>query len=150
VNLTDINKAGPKRKHRRRVGRGPGSGHGKTAGRGMRGWKQRSGTSVPLTYEGGQMPLFRRLPKRGFNNKRFTTRYQPVNLSDLKRFDDGAEIGIEELAGAGLIDKGKGPVKLLGGGSIEKKLTVSVHKFSKSAAEAIAAAGGEVREIAGK
>jgi len=150
VNLSDINKAAAKRKKAKRVGRGPGSGHGKTSGRGMRGWRQRSGTSVPLTYEGGQMPLFRRIPKRGFNNKRFAMRYQPVNLRDLNRFDEGTEVGIDELDGAGLIDKGQGPVKLLGGGRLDKKLTVSVHKSSKSAAEAVAAAGGEVREIAGK
>ena len=150
MNLSDIHKAGVPRKRRKRVGRGPGTGHGKTSGRGMRGWKQRSGTSVPLTYEGGQMPLFRRLPKRGFNNKNFTVRYQPVNLRDLNRFEDGAEVGPAELAAARLIEDEKSPVKILGGGRLDRKLTVSAHRFSKSAAEAIGASGGEAREIPGK
>ena len=150
MNLTDVHKGGAKRKSPKRVGRGPGTGHGKTAGRGMRGYKQRSGSSVPLTYEGGQMPLFRRLPKRGFNNKIFTTRYQAVNLRDLRRFEAGAEIGPADLAKAGLIESEKSLVKILGGGMLDRKLTVNAHRFSKSAAEAIGAAGGQAKEIAGK
>ncbi len=147
MNQTDVNKGAGPRKYRKRVGRGPGSGSGKTAGRGMRGYRCRSGASVPLTYEGGQMPLFRRLPKRGFNNKRFATTVQIVNLGELDRFDEGAKIGPAELAEAGLIDDAKKPVKILGDGRISKKMAVSAHKFSKNAAEAIAAAGGEVEVI---
>ena len=145
MNLNDVTSSGPRRKRPRRVGRGPGTGHGKTAGRGMRGYKCRSGSSVPLTYEGGQMPLFRRIPKRGFNNKRFAARCQVVNLRDLGRFEEGAEVGPEELAKARLIEDAGAPVKILGDGRLTKKLVVTAHKFSKSAAEAISAAGGEAR-----
>ncbi len=148
MNQTEVNKGAGPRKYRKRVGRGPGSGHGKTAGRGMRGYRCRSGSSVPLTYEGGQMPFFRRIPKRGFSNKRFAVHIQIVNLGELDRFDEGAKVGPEELAKAGLIDDAKKLVKILGDGSLKKKIAVSAHKFSKNASEAIAAAGGDVEVIA--
>jgi large subunit ribosomal protein L15 len=139
----DVYKAGPKPKGRKRVGRGQGSGQGKTAGRGMRGWGQRTGCSIPLTYEGGQMPLFRRLPKRGFNNAQFKKRFQLVSVGDLGRFNAGAKVGPAELAASGLVGKADLPVKVLCMGKIEKALEVSAHAFSAGASAAIEKAGGK-------
>ncbi|MHC4641026.1 MAG: 50S ribosomal protein L15 [Planctomycetota bacterium] len=131
-----------KYKSRRRVGRGTGTGHGKTCGRGHKGGGSRAG-SVSLTlFEGGQMPLFRRLPKRGFSNYNFATRYQIVNVSQLERFDEGTVIGVEQLSNAGLIDSLKSKVKILGNGELTKKLEVTAHKFSKSAEQKIVGCGG--------
>jgi len=136
-----------KHKARRRVGRGTASGRGKTCGRGHKGQKSRSGGMSVSFHEGGQMPLFRRLPKRGFSNYKFAIHYQIVNVSQLERFDDGVEVGLEQLSDAGLIDcdkSGKSKVKILGDGELTKKLQVTAHKFSKSAEQKIVASGGSV------
>jgi large subunit ribosomal protein L15 len=136
-------------KKRKRVGRGKGTGHGKTCGRGHKGCGSRSGGSVRGTYEGGQMPLFRRLPKRGFNNYNYETRYAIVNVSQLETvFSDGTSINIEQLVSAGLVDSIKSRVKILGDGELTKKLDVTAHKFSKSAEEKIAGCGGAIKIVA--
>ncbi len=131
---------------KKRVGRGPGSGHGKTAGRGEKGQKSRSGYSGKRGFEGGQMPLHRRIPKRGFTNI-FKKDYAVVNVSDLDRFDNGATIDETALRAAGLVKGQNDGVKILGDGELSKKLTVSATKFSKSAREIIEKAGGTCQEI---
>jgi large subunit ribosomal protein L15 len=135
-------------KARKRVGRGPGSGLGKTAGRGHKGQKSRSGYSRRFGFEGGQMPLVRRVPKRGFKNP-FAKEYVPINLSMLKVFADQDVIMIEDLIRKGLVKNIKDGVKILGYGEIERAVTVKAHKFSKSAREKIEKAGGscEVLEL---
>jgi len=133
-------------KNRKRLGRGTATGQGKTAGRGMNGQKSRSGGGVRPGFEGGQMPLYRRLPKRGFTNI-FGTQYSELNVEDLNRFEDGAEITPEMLKSEGLLKKQLDGVKILGNGDLAKKLTVKAHKFSKSAVEKIEAAGGKVEVI---
>ena len=130
---------------RKRLGRGPGSGHGKTAGRGNKGQKSRSGYRHQRGFEGGQMPLHRRVPKRGFTNI-FRIEYDIVNIRDLDRFDAGAAVTPEALAGLRLARKTR-PVKILGDGAIGKALTVSAHKFSAGARAAIEAAGGSCEVI---
>ncbi len=132
---------------RRRVGRGSGSGHGKTCGRGHKGAGSRAGSTSVSLYEGGQMPLFRRLPKRGFNNYKFAKRCEIVNVCQLEGFEDGTTVGIEQLSGAGLIDSIKSKVKILGKGDLTKKLQVTAHKFSKNAEQKISASGGIVKMI---
>ncbi|HEX7808481.1 MAG TPA: 50S ribosomal protein L15, partial [Thermoanaerobaculia bacterium] len=142
----ELNNLKPKKGSRhakKRVGRGPGSGHGKTSGRGEKGQKSRSGFSRTLGFEGGQMPLHRRLPKRGFTNI-FKKDYAVVNVSDLERFDNGASIDEAALRQAGLVKGQHDGVKILGDGELSKKLTVSATKFSKSAREIIEKAGGTV------
>jgi large subunit ribosomal protein L15 len=135
------------RKSRKRVGRGTASGHGKTAGRGMKGQNSRSGGGVRPYFEGGQLPLVRRLPhKRGFTNI-FKVRYSVVNLDRLAGFRKGSKVNPEALAQAGIIKSAREPVKILGGGDMEKPLTVSAHRFSASAKEKIEAAGGTVIEL---
>lgn len=136
-----------KHKPRKRVGRGSGSGHGKTSGRGHKGQRSRSGSGRISLFEGGQMPLYRRLPKRGFSNVKFEVRYEIVNVSQLERFDDGAAVGAEQLSLAGLIGSGKSRVKILGDGELTKKLEISANKFSKSAEQKIVAAGGTAKII---
>ncbi|MHC4074588.1 MAG: 50S ribosomal protein L15, partial [Planctomycetota bacterium] len=131
-----------KHKRRRRVGRGTGSGHGKTCGRGHKGAGSRAGSVSISLYEGGQMPLFRRLPKRGFSNVKFATRCEIVNICQLERFEDGSSVSVEQLSDAGLIDSNKSKVKILGKGDLTRKLEVTAHKFSKSAEEKITASGG--------
>ena len=149
MRLHDL-KPRPGAKHRRkRLGQGESSGHGKTSGRGGKGQTARSGSSIRIGFEGGQMPLIRRMPKRGFNNARHTTRYVGVNLESLNQFDNGAKVNIEAIRGAGLAN---GPVKLikiLGDGELTKKLTVSAHAFSASARSKIEGKGGtcEVVEV---
>jgi len=141
----EITSIAGKHARRRRVGRGSGSGLGKTCGRGHKGQGSRPGARGLSLYEGGQMPLFRRLPKRGFSNYNFATRYKVVNVSQLERFDDGATVGIEQLFDAGLINldkSGKGKVKILGNGELTKKLKVTAHKFSKTAEQKIIGCGG--------
>ena len=130
---------------RKRVGRGPGSGHGKTAGRGSKGQKSRSGYRHQRGFEGGQMPLHRRVPKRGFTNI-FRIEYDIVNISDLNRFEAGAAVTPESLAGMRLARKSR-PVKILGDGAIDRALTVSAHKFSAGARARIEAAGGRCEVI---
>ena len=129
-----------------RKGRGIGSGNGKTAGKGHKGQNARSGGGVALGFEGGQMPLWRRLPKRGFKNVN-RVEYAVVNVGDLNRFDDGAVVNSALLKEAGLVGKEYHGVKVLGKGKLEKRLTVQAAKFSKSAEEAIKAAGGTAEVI---
>jgi len=131
----------------KRVGRGSGSGHGKTCGRGHKGQGSRAGARSLTLSEGGQMPLFRRLPKRGFSNYNFATRYQIVNVSQLERFADGSVVGAEQLSDAGLIDSAKSKIKILGDGELTKRLEVTAHKFSKTAEQKIVASGGQVKVI---
>lgn len=133
-------------KNRKRLGRGTASGQGKTGGRGQDGQKSRSGGGVRPGFEGGQMPLYRRLPKRGFTNI-FATEYAEINVEVLNRFEDGAEITPELLKETGILKKQLDGVKVLGNGEITKKLTVKANKFSKSAVEKIEAAGGKVEVI---
>lgn len=127
---------------RKRIGRGDGSGHGKTAGRGMKGQGSRSGSSTRPGFEGGQLPLIRRLPKRGFNNAQFRTSYLPVNLSDLERFEDGATVDAKILKEAGLANGRADGIKILGRGDLSKKLTVKAHAFSGAARKRIEDLGG--------
>ena len=136
-----------KHKARRRVGRGSGSGHGKTCGRGHKGAHSRAGSKSLSLFEGGQMPLFRRLPKRGFSNYNFATRYEIVNISQLERFTDGATVDAGQLMQAGLIGSEKSRVKILGNGDLTKKLEVTANKFSRSAEQKIVASGGIVKVI---
>lgn len=126
----------------KRIGRGNGSGNGKTAGKGHKGQKARSGGGVRIGFEGGQMPLMRRIPKRGFNNI-FATKYAIINVSDLNRFNDGDVVGVSELIAAGLVKKEYDGVKVLGNGDITVKVTVKAAKFSQSAVEKIEKAGGK-------
>ena len=128
---------------RKRIGRGHGSGNGKTAGKGHKGQKARSGGGVRIGFEGGQMPLMRRIPKRGFNNI-FATKFATINVSDLNRFNDGDVVGVTELKAAGLVKKEFDGVKVLGNGDITVKVTVNAAKFSKTAEEKITKAGGTV------
>ncbi|MBN1763832.1 MAG: 50S ribosomal protein L15 [Sedimentisphaerales bacterium] len=136
-----------KHKTRRRKGRGRGSGLGKTCGRGHKGQLSRSGKLPPITKEGGQMPLFRRLPKRGFSNVNFTCRYAIVNVSQLDGFSEGSRIDAQVLSQAGLIRSEELPVKILGNGELNRKLTVVAHKFSRSAEQKITSAGGNVELV---
>ena len=146
MRLDDIRPAKGTKKKSKRVGCGPGSGHGKTACRGHKGQKARSGSSVAPWREGGQMPLQRRIPKRGFHNP-FHKFYQIVNVKDLSRFPAGAEVGVTSLLATGLIKKKLVPVKLLGEGDIDRPLKVEVHACGKKAKELVEKAGGEVRII---
>ncbi|NBJ16573.1 MAG: 50S ribosomal protein L15 [Dehalobacter sp. 4CP] len=144
MKLHELKPAEGSTKSRKRVGRGNGSGLGNTAGRGSKGQKARSGGGVRPGFEGGQMPITRRLPKRGFTNN-FGKEYEVINVSDLEeRFENGEEVTIEALFETGLINKVKDGVKVLGDGELTKSLTVKVHKVSKTAAEKITAAGGKV------
>jgi large subunit ribosomal protein L15 len=136
-----------KHRTRKRVGRGTGTGRGKTCGRGHKGSGSRAGSTSATLYEGGQMPLFRRLPKRGFSNYNFATRFQIVNVSQLEKFDEGTTVGIEQLSNAGLIDSRKSKVKILGNGELTKKLEVTAHRFSKSAEQKIVGCGGKANLI---
>ena len=130
----------------KRKGRGTGTGNGTTAGRGMNGQKSRSGGGVRLGFEGGQMPLYRRIPKRGFTNI-WGTEYTVLNVSDLNKFEAGSTVTPETLKEAGLAKQVKDGIKILGGGDLEKGLTVQANKFSKTAVEKIEAAGGKAEVI---
>jgi large subunit ribosomal protein L15 len=141
----------PGAKHRRkRLGQGESSGHGKTAGRGGKGQTARSGSSIRIGFEGGQMPLIRRIPKRGFNNARFTTRYVAVNVGDLNRFEDGARVDETALRSVGLANGRSDGVKILGSGDLTKKLTLVVSAISASAKTKVEARGGAVEIIVSK
>jgi large subunit ribosomal protein L15 len=144
MELSNLKPKARSRHAKKRVGRGPGSGHGKTAGRGEKGQKSRSGYSSKLGFEGGQMPLHRRLPKRGFTNI-FKEEFAVVNLAELNRFDEGATVDTAALRQAGLV-KGNKKIKVLGHGDITRKLTIEADKFSKTAREKIEAAGGTCQE----
>lgn len=146
MRLDDLAPAPGARKKKKRLGRGSGSGHGKTAGRGTKGQKSRSGGGVPPWFEGGQMPLQRRVPKRGFYNP-FRKVYAILNIADLARFGDAAEIGPELLKQAGIWKSKYQGVKLLAEGKIDRAVTVKVHKASGAAVEKITAAGGRVELI---
>lgn len=148
MDLSNLKPAKGAKQNKKRVGRGPGSGNGKTAGRGHKGAQSRSGYSYKRGFEGGQMPLHRRLPKRGFNNI-FRIEYAVVNLDQLESsFDAGATVNIDTLREVGLVHGRKRPIKVLGRGELTKALTVHAHKFSGKAAEKLAAAGGKAEAIA--
>ena len=132
---------------RKRVGRGPGSGTGKTSGKGHKGQNARSGGGVRPGFEGGQLPLFRRLSKRGFNNYNFRTVYATINVGDLERFDEGTEVTKELLIETGLIKKELDGIKVLGNGDLTKKLIVKANKFSSSAKQKIENVGGTTEVI---
>ena len=136
-----------KHKAKRRRGRGAGSGLGKTAGRGHKGQASRAGARSLATYEGGQMPLFRRIPKRGFNNAVFACRYSIVNVDQLEQFEEGTRVDPQLLKDVGLIRGLDQMVKILGNGQLSRRLTVVAHKFSGSAREKIAGAGGTTEDI---
>ncbi|MEM7309490.1 MAG: 50S ribosomal protein L15 [Planctomycetota bacterium] len=144
MNLKTVCQKGTKYKKARRVGRGIGAGSGKTSGRGHKGWGARSGSSRRPGYEGGQMPLYRRVPKRGFTNARFRTDYTVVNVETLAAFEDGAEVTLEAVLDKGLASMKTPLLKILGNGDLSVRLTVKAQKFSKSAQQKIEAAGGSV------
>ncbi len=146
MKLHELQLAEGSRKERKRVGRGMASGHGKTSGRGHKGQKARSGGGVRPGFEGGQMPLFQRLPKRGFTNIN-RKEYAIVNVETLNRFEDGTEVTPELLIESGIVRNEKSGIKILGNGSLKKKLIVKAHKFSASAKQAIEEAGGQTEVI---
>ncbi len=146
MRLDELQPAEGSRFTRKRVGRGIGSGTGKTSGKGHKGQKARSGGGVRPGFEGGQMPLYRRLPKRGFTNI-FAKQYVTINVSELERFEDGTEVTQELLKETGVVSKTLDGIKILGRGELTKKLTVKVAKFSTSAAEKIEKAGGKAEVI---
>ena len=141
----EIHNLGPavEKKSRNRVGRGIGSGNGKTAGKGHKGQKARTGGKIRRGFEGGQTPLYRRIPKRGFNNI-FSIEYATVNVSDLERFEDGTVVNMELLLNEGIVRKELAGLKVLGNGALTKKLTVEAKKFTASAKEKIEAVGGKI------
>jgi large subunit ribosomal protein L15 len=146
MKLHELRPAEGSTKNKKRLGRGTASGQGKSAGKGQKGQNSRAGGGVRLGFEGGQMPLYRRLPKVGFTNI-WRKEYAVVNLTDLDVFENGTVVTIEALKEAGLVKAMKSGVKILGTGEISKNLTVQAHKFSKTAAEKITAAGGKVEVI---
>jgi large subunit ribosomal protein L15 len=146
MKLNEMKAADGARFTSKRIGRGQGSGNGKTAGKGQKGQNSRSGGGVAIGFEGGQTPFFKRMPKRGFTN--FTRKeYAIVNVEDLNRFEDGATVDFTALKAAGLVKKELDGLKVLGGGKLEKNLTVKADKFSKSAQKAIEEAGGKAEVI---
>ena len=146
--IDDVHRGIRKNKQRKRIGRGSGSGTGKTSGRGHKGAGSRAGYSARLGFEGGQMPLARRIAKRGFNNNYFATKVAIINLSTLEdRFESGAVVDPESLIAAGLAKGAFDVIKVLGNGTLTKKLTVKAHRFSQTAAQKIIAVGGEVEKI---
>jgi len=147
MGLNNLKPAEGSKFNRKRVGRGPGSGNGKTAGRGYKGAQSRSGWKYKRGFEGGQMPLHRRVPKRGFTNI-FRTEYDVVNLDQLEKlFEKGATVTVDSLRDAGIVSSRTALVKVLGRGEVTKALTVQAHKFSGKAAEKLAAAGGKAESI---
>ena len=146
MNLSNLKPAKGSQKARKRVGRGPGSGHGKTSCRGHKGQNSRSGGGAPLGFEGGQMPLTRRLPKRGFTNI-FKKRYALINITDLANFDKDSIVDASALVEKGLVGKVYDGIKLLGNGEIDKPINLKVHKWSKAAMDKIVAAGGKIEEV---
>jgi large subunit ribosomal protein L15 len=147
MNLKQLNAVSPAGKEKKRVGRGQASGQGKTAGRGSKGHKSRTGYARRLGFEGGQMPLYRRLPKRGFNNAQFRVEYAIVNTGQLNDFADGATVTIESMKQSHLVRQKSELVKILGKGALTRKLKVQAHKFSATAKQMIEAAGGVAQEI---
>lgn len=147
MKLHELKSSFGSRKKRTIRGRGPGSGLGKTSGRGEKGQKARSGYSRKPGFEGGQLPLYRRLPKRGFSNAKFKTVYAVINLSDLNKFEDGAVVSPEILKEMGLVKNQLDGIKVLGNGKLERKLTVKAHAFSAVAKKQIEELGGKVEVI---
>lgn len=147
MDLKTVCSKGTKYATRNRIGRGTGSGSGKTSGRGHKGRGQRSGGSRRAGYEGGQMPIYRQVPKRGFTNARFRTDYTILNVGLLDGFEDGATVDLEAILAKGLASKNTDLLKLLGNGDLGKKLTVRAQRFSKSAREKIEKAGGTIVEL---
>ena len=147
MNLSDVYAAGSPRRSRKRVGRGTGSGTGKTCGRGHKGQKSRAGYARRAFFEGGQMPLFRRIPKRGFNNKNFRKVYTIVNVAALRAFSPNEEVTADALRGKGLVGAIRDGIKVLGEGDLDRPLTVRVNKASESARRKIEKAGGTVEII---
>ena len=146
MNLHDLSPAAGSTHKNKRKGRGHGTGNGKTAGRGHKGQRSRSGSGTRRGFEGGQMPLARRVPKRGFNNI-FAKPLTAINIASLNRFDDGAEVSADELLTSGVISKCKYGVKVLGNGTLKKKLTVKAAAFSESAKQKIIDAGGKAEVV---
>jgi large subunit ribosomal protein L15 len=141
----------PGAKHRtKRLGQGESSGHGKTSGRGGKGQTARSGSSIRIGFEGGQMPLIRRIPKRGFNNARFTTKYNAINVTELNKFENGARVDELALTAIGLSNGRSDGIKILGNGELTKKLTVIASAFSASARTKIEAKGGTCEVVSRK
>ena len=147
MDLNSLNHEVKGRKGRKRIGRGNGSGWGQTAGRGHKGQKSRSGHTSRASFEGGQMPLFRRIPKRGFNNKIFRKVFVPINIEMLKRFPEDSVIEIEDYKKSGMVKNYLEGIKILGTGEMDRKLTVTAHKFSATAREKIEKAGGTCIEL---
>lgn len=148
MNLTDLRQPEGAKRKPKRWGNGAGSGNGRYCGRGIKGYKSRSGSSIRAGFEGGQMPLVRRVPKRGFNNARFARRYQVVNLADLcEIFEAGSTISPLEIFAVGLVRSMNEPVKVLADGDMSHKLTIKAHAFSAKALEKIKAAGGDAEVI---
>lgn len=147
MKLFELQASPGQRKSPTRKGRGHGSGNGKTGGRGHKGQNSRAGGGVRPGFEGGQMPLYRRIPKRGFNNKIFAKVYAEVNVSDLNRFEDGSVVTAELLKDSGLVKKVIDGIAILGNGELTKKLTVRATRFTKTASEKIEAAGGKVEVV---
>lgn len=146
MKLNELKATEGSRRNRKRVGRGTSSGYGKTSGRGQKGQLARSGGKTRLGFEGGQMPLYRRIPKRGFNNIN-RKEYAIINLNDLNKFEAGSEVTIDSLKEAGIVKKELAGVKLLANGKLDVKLTVKVNKVSESAKKAVETAGGTVEVI---
>lgn len=147
MDLKSVTSKGVKYAPRKRIGRGPGSGLGKTSGRGHKGWGQRSGASRRPGYEGGQMPIYRRVPKRGFTNARFRTDYTVINVEALEALADGAIVDLDFVLAHGLTSQVTRLFKVLGNGELTRKLTVRAQKFSKSAADKITQAGGTIVQL---
>lgn len=147
MELNNLQKNPGATKARKRVGRGPGSGLGKTSGRGENGQKSRSGASISAVFEGGQSPLFRRLHKRGFSNARFKTVYATINVSDLNRFNDGDVVTPELLKELGIIKKQLSGIKVLGHGTLDKKITIKAHRYTQSALRKIEESGSKAEVI---
>lgn len=143
MNLIDSKQLFQKVKKRKRVGRGPGSGHGKTSCKGHKGEKARSGKKLRLLFEGGQMPLFRRIPKRGFNNNQFKKKFLILNVKDFEIFESGTRVDLQKLKDCRLVKSTKHNLKILGEGALTKSLTIVAHKFSETAVKKIKDAGGE-------
>ncbi|MDD2469631.1 MAG: 50S ribosomal protein L15 [Bacilli bacterium] len=147
MKLHELNYSEGAVKNRKRLGRGSSSGTGKTSGKGHKGQNARSGGGVKAWFEGGQLPLFQRIPKRGFSNAKFKIRYATINVSDLNRFEDDTVVSPELLKEIGMVKNQLNGIKVLGDGTISKRLTVRAHKFSETAKKAIEAAGGTVEVI---
>jgi large subunit ribosomal protein L15 len=147
MNLDQVMRNAVRRKKRKRIGRGPGSGHGKTSGKGQKGQKSRSGYSRRYAFEGGQMPIARRVPKKGFNNK-WRVEYEVINLDQIDaRFEDGSTVSPATIREAGLLKSTSARIKILGRGELTKKVTVEAHRFSATARSRIEASGGKVVEV---